>query len=317
MPEYEQSSVLNRWYKLITDLSRITEYLAATPDPDKGLGVLGIELKQLGLSYFIALNEINDRTFPHHYTSIPPETLSQIASVANLGEINLPWEPDQFPLDTTNPSVAPVFIDDVFKFGLEKFFFRLGDNKAKQVLRLLDITSTTSGIYHPLIFNNQVLGILGIWSDNLQEKDLSLVSVFANQATVILKNAQLLTQLRESEMRYRILSELASDYAYAIRIEADGTSIWEWVTEAFTKITGFTPAEIYMGKGWTSLIHPDDILIALKHMETLVSGQASVSEFRIVSKQGAVYCTTYRVLVTCLFSSSASATTMGGESNNI
>src|SRR5262249_560027 len=46
--------------------------------------------------------------------------------------------------------------------------------------------------------------------------------------------------LQESEQRYRIISEMISDYAYAVRIETDWTYVIEWFTETFTYGTGFT-----------------------------------------------------------------------------
>lgn len=48
---------------------------------------------------------------------------------------------------------------------------------------------------------------------------------------------------RESEARYRLISELISDYAYAFRVEEDQTLTREWIVGGFERITGFTPAE--------------------------------------------------------------------------
>jgi PAS domain S-box-containing protein len=50
--------------------------------------------------------------------------------------------------------------------------------------------------------------------------------------------------LRQSEARYRTVSDLISDYAYAVRIELDGRTVVEWVTKAFNRLTGFTVREL-------------------------------------------------------------------------
>jgi len=92
--------------------------------------------------------------------------------------------------------------------------------------------------------------------------------------------------LRVSEERYRAVSELTSDYAYAFQVEADGTLVLEWVTEAFTRITGFRPNELDERDGWVSLVHPQDVPIVLQRRERLLSGQLDVSEFRIITKSG-------------------------------
>lgn len=65
--------------------------------------------------------------------------------------------------------------------------------------------------------------------------------------------------LRESESRYRILSQITSDFAYSFNLLPDETWACEWMTEAFTRITGYTAEEIETS-GWLQCdcIHPDD-----------------------------------------------------------
>ncbi len=93
--------------------------------------------------------------------------------------------------------------------------------------------------------------------------------------------------LHDSEQRYRTISEMISDYAYAVRIEPDWTYTIEWFTETFTRVTGFT-----LEKGphspdtWKIFIHPEDMAIACQRLQKLMSGQADVSEFRLLTKSG-------------------------------
>lgn len=95
--------------------------------------------------------------------------------------------------------------------------------------------------------------------------------------------------LRVSEERHRIISDLVSDYAYSFRIEPDGTYKPEWLTDAFTRITGFsTPEEIDSFAGLLSLIHMEDQSLASRYGERIMSGEPTVSEFRIVAKNGEV-----------------------------
>jgi PAS domain S-box-containing protein len=89
--------------------------------------------------------------------------------------------------------------------------------------------------------------------------------------------------LRQSEERYRLVSEASSDYVYSLRVNPDGTLTCEWITEPFTRISGFDGAEINL-RGWTSLYHPDDLEAAGRHRETLLSGQSDSIEMRVVTK---------------------------------
>jgi PAS domain S-box-containing protein len=94
--------------------------------------------------------------------------------------------------------------------------------------------------------------------------------------------------LRESEERHRAISELTSDYNYALHIDADGGTTLEVVTEGFTRITGFTLEEVNARGGWGILIHPEDMDEALRGLRRVLSGEVSASILRLVTKQGAV-----------------------------
>lgn len=94
--------------------------------------------------------------------------------------------------------------------------------------------------------------------------------------------------LKEKEERYRLVSDLTSDYAYAFRVEADGTLINEWVTGALKKITGRSETEISSRGGWRSLIVPDDLAIPLQQLEALKKNESQVVEYRIFNKANKV-----------------------------
>ncbi len=92
----------------------------------------------------------------------------------------------------------------------------------------------------------------------------------------------------DNEQRYRIISDLTSDYAYTFQVNPDGRLVGNWVTEAFTRITGFSQEELEAEEGWKKLIHPQDQDIAKKRRQLLLAGQPDVSEFRIITKDGKV-----------------------------
>ena len=89
--------------------------------------------------------------------------------------------------------------------------------------------------------------------------------------------------LRQSEERYRLVSEASSDYVYSLGVNPDGTLTCEWITDPFTRITGFDAAEINL-QGWTSLYHPEDLEVAMQHQESLLRGKSDSIEIRIVTK---------------------------------
>lgn len=92
--------------------------------------------------------------------------------------------------------------------------------------------------------------------------------------------------LRESEERYRAVSELTSNYVYSALVDPQGHLYLEWATEAFGELTGYDTAELRAQGGWSALIHPDDMTIFSGRRARLLAGHSDVSEYRILTKAG-------------------------------
>jgi two-component system, sporulation sensor kinase A len=103
---------------------------------------------------------------------------------------------------------------------------------------------------------------------------------------------QQVQQLSLSEERHRALAALVSGYAYAHRLEADGTIIREWVTpEGYRRVTGYDERDLPTLDDPSArgrLIHPQDLPIWQRRIENIRAGQPDASEFRIVTKGGEV-----------------------------
>jgi PAS domain S-box-containing protein len=94
--------------------------------------------------------------------------------------------------------------------------------------------------------------------------------------------------LRQSEARYRVISELTSDFMYSIRIEREGAFALEWQAGALTRITGYSWEEL-ANINWSKLIHPDDRPAYNHHVEMLLSGQSDVAELRVLAKNNEIH----------------------------
>jgi PAS domain S-box-containing protein len=93
--------------------------------------------------------------------------------------------------------------------------------------------------------------------------------------------------LRQSEERYRLISEISSDYSYSLLVEPGGILRCEWTTGAFTRITGYDVLEINT-RGWTSLYIAEDQAAANRHYQSMLDNQPDTMEARILTSGGQV-----------------------------
>ena len=99
---------------------------------------------------------------------------------------------------------------------------------------------------------------------------------------------QILTRnaIRQSEQRYRFLSELTSDYVYyCSRSGADPFRV-HWMGGAVQQITGYSESEIFARGCWLGLVHSEDREAVAALLLELRPGQCVSNQFRIVCKNG-------------------------------
>ncbi len=94
--------------------------------------------------------------------------------------------------------------------------------------------------------------------------------------------------LHASEERYRVLSELISDYAYALDVDAEGGMILAWITDAFTRITGYDPGSFSSLDGWMDRIYPEDIPIVRNWVAVSLDGNEHTCDYRVRVDGGGV-----------------------------
>lgn len=91
-------------------------------------------------------------------------------------------------------------------------------------------------------------------------------------------------ELSERESRYRVITELMSDYAYLVRVHNNGEMQLTWMTESFTRLTGYSFPEAQSPEFLKQYVHRDDLQSALENQQQLLAGKRLHSEHRIVTK---------------------------------
>lgn len=108
--------------------------------------------------------------------------------------------------------------------------------------------------------------------------------LLAQTQQALVQQEQTEAALRESEQRYRLISQAASDYAFSYQVREDGTLVLEWVTEeSFLSITGVRREEF---ENTISLYHPDDMPRVAQDLRELLAGTPHEREYRILNRAG-------------------------------
>jgi PAS domain S-box-containing protein len=121
----------------------------------------------------------------------------------------------------------------------------------------------------------------------VKERTAQLDSVVASLKKEIAERHRVEQELRLSEERWRNLSELSSDLSYAILVEPDGSLTLEWITQAVSRISGYTIDEINV-IGWDSLLHPEDVERMVPHLSRVPEDETREVEGRIINRDGDV-----------------------------
>jgi PAS domain S-box-containing protein len=77
--------------------------------------------------------------------------------------------------------------------------------------------------------------------------------------------------LRISEERYKLVSELTSDYTYKIDVDLQGHLTMSFVSESFNLITGRNLSQVNAMENWNNYFYPDDLGLMKKFVADLIN----------------------------------------------
>ena len=137
----------------------------------------------------------------------------------------------------------------------------------------------------PMISSNRVVGILALGREDsstpFNERDLSLLTTFANQAAVATRNAELYQDMRASESKYRTLVEQAGDAIFVI----DGNGLLDSVNPMALKLLGYTEQE-FARLNFLDLVGPEYRQRLTVELQLLVQRGSLLESVNLLHKDG-------------------------------
>jgi PAS domain S-box-containing protein len=119
----------------------------------------------------------------------------------------------------------------------------------------------------------------------VEERTAELVDVVEKLELEIANRRSIESQLRESRARYRAISELSSDFAFGLRLAPAGNIEIEWMSDAFTRLTGYALSDIDH-EGWRKLVSSDHWRGAREQLELVLSGEPVEFEGYVTTRSG-------------------------------
>ncbi len=134
----------------------------------------------------------------------------------------------------------------------------------------------------PIFDADKIVAIIGVGNKatDYQEKDITVLTLLAKNAWILIQRKHVEEALKESEERFRTMSESSLTGVY---IFMDG--LVKYANPTFARILGYTPEEL-IGMDPLDSVHPDDrdmvrdrMMARVDHKETI-----SVYECRLITK---------------------------------
>ena len=240
----------------------ITTQLLASPDFTPSFTVIIVGVIVLAMAYTLS------RTQHYEFGAVIASAIPSVISFANV--IANPEDTIGFAFITLSVLLASMLL-------------------SVRIAAILALANVIGVLLLPIIVPELGSDLIGPLSFVLIASTLIVVGAYHRNLIEADRHAQLLEtqhRLRQSDDRYRAVTELISDYAYSYLVRPDGTWDSEWLTKhSYTRLTGYAPEEI---NTTFDLYHPEDAEIAQQHVQQTLQGQPTQGEYRIVTKAGAL-----------------------------
>jgi diguanylate cyclase (GGDEF)-like protein len=181
--------------ELIYSLAHITTHIEKALSPDEIILTLGDELKKMGLTCIVFIQNTDRNLFSVNYTSLETEALEQFENMAGFPLLNSTFSLMKLksvletrelsqPLVVSNPQDEIQILSDHGRTIDVANFLGAWLDSETELLRL------------PLMFEEQLLGILWISGKGIVRSDLPILSIFAKQIGISLERARLFQEVQ-------------------------------------------------------------------------------------------------------------------------
>ncbi len=181
---------------LIYSIAHISTQIEKSLSVNEIIQALGRELEGIGLTCIMAVYDNNLKSFTVNYTSLPPKFLEivEISLGYPLIEYRFPHSKFESLLENRDLSHPTVLHDPAEE--IKALFTQINEQGILPLLQKIGVEQDVEPMRLPLVFEENLLGILWVWGKGITRSDLPILSIFAKQISNSLERARLFEEVQ-------------------------------------------------------------------------------------------------------------------------
>jgi diguanylate cyclase (GGDEF)-like protein len=177
---------------LIYALAQITTHIEKAFGIDDIIRNLGAELSKIDLTCIMAVYDREQGLFTVNYTSLAPRFLEIVENGLGYPLIKYAFSRDRLRLENILYPTALASVED----EIQLLLVRTRRDGISGILNKIGVGPGSEPLRLPLVFEENLLGILWVWGKGLTRADLPIMSIFAKQVGVSLERARLFQEVQ-------------------------------------------------------------------------------------------------------------------------
>lgn len=205
---------LQHSYSLSAALGKVATDIQSILDIDQVYKILENELLKLDINYFLAFVDPKNQDLVIQYVGMGSMMLAAIEKLTGTKTLGYHIHRKNFPFfEALVEQSRPQYFRNIYTI-VKGMLPDFPEPMIKGIIRLGRIGPDYSILFLPLIKDKKVIGILSLWGGGIQEKDISILSVFAAQVANSIRISELFDQTQSAN---RAKTEFISRMSHELR----------------------------------------------------------------------------------------------------
>lgn len=181
---------------LIYSIAQITAQIERSLKADQIIQTMGQELEKIGLTCIMAVYDANLKTFTINYTSMSQRLMSIVARLQGFPLLQQTFPRQRLEKILKKDEMFRPAVISSIDTELTTVFTHLNKEHIPLVLKRVGVVDGVEPLRLPLVFEENLLGMLWIWGEGVTHSDLPILSIFAKQIGMTLERARLFEEVQ-------------------------------------------------------------------------------------------------------------------------